>query len=230
MANANSHGKTPTWSIPVEAGPIPAFFDPPLAPSIGTFLCAPGAGGHASDRGMLQVSEALTHRGIGVIRYHFPYREQGRRYPDPMPRLTACVAEVVEFIRREVGPDRLVVGGRSMGGRVASVAVAEGLPADGLLLLAYPLHPPGQPEKLRDEHLPRISLPTLCLNGTRDPFCDRARMEAVVARLNASWTMHWIDGADHSFHLPRRSVRSEADVFQQIGETIRAWLSALSET
>lgn len=176
---------------------------------------------------MLAVAEALTRRGLGVVRYHFPYREQGRRYPDSMPRLAPQVVEVVEFIRSRLPSGRMVVGGRSMGGRATSVAVAEGLKADGLLLLAYPLHAPGRPDRLRDAHLPRVGIPTLCLNGTRDAFCERPKMEAVVAGLAPGWTQCWVEGADHGFHVLKRSGRTDADVLQEVGEVVSKWMSAL---
>jgi hypothetical protein len=112
-----------------------------------------------------------------------------------------------------------------MGGRAASMLVADGYACDGLLLLAYPLHPAGHPEKLRDAHLPRIVTPVLCFNGTRDPLCERALMDAVVARLASNWTMHWLDGADHSFHVAKSSGRDDAAVLDEIGTATAAWLA-----
>ena len=103
--------------------------------------------------------------------------------------------------------------------------VSEGDACDGLLLLAYPLHPPGQPHKLRDAHLPSIAVPVLCINGTRDPFSDRVLMEQVLLRLGSNWQMHWIDEADHSFRVPKRSGRTDADVLKEIGDTIDTWIS-----
>src|SRR5204862_6920710 len=131
--------------------------------------------------------QAMRAAGLGVVRFNFPYRERKSGRPDPMPKLEACVAAVAEKTRAELAPARLVLGGRSMGGRAASMLCAGGFACDGLLLLAYPLHPPGQPEKLRDAHLPAIKVPVLCLNGTRDAFCDRALMENVLKRVPGSW-------------------------------------------
>ena len=110
-----------------------------------------------------------------------------------------------------------------MGGRVATMMAADGYPADGLILFAYPLHPSGQPDKLRDEHLPRIICPVLCMNGTKDDLCNRELMDSVVSRLPETFTMHWLEGADHSFHVPKRSGRTEEDVYREIAETSSAW-------
>ena len=143
-----------------------------------------------------------------------------------MPVLKASIAEVVARVREERAPRRLVIGGRSMGGRAASMLAADGFECDGLLLLAYPLHPAGQPEKLRDAHLARIGIPVLCLNGTRDALCDRNLMEPIVSGLNR-WQMHWLEGADHSFHVLKSSGRTDDDVMAEVGNTARDWRSRL---
>ena len=110
-----------------------------------------------------------------------------------------------------------------MGGRAASMLAAEGFAADGLLLLAYPLHPAGKPEQLRDAHLPRITMPVLCFNGTRDPLCRRDLMEAVAVGNN--FEMHWLEAADHSFHVPKSSGRTDADVLAEVGEATAVWMA-----
>jgi predicted alpha/beta-hydrolase family hydrolase len=104
---------------------------------------------------------------------------------------------------------------------------ADGVDCDGLLLLAYPLHPAGEPDRLRAAHLSRIAVPTLCFNGTRDRLCRRDLMEAAVAPLGARWTMHWLEAADHGFGLPQSSSRTEADVLHEIGDATRNWLRTL---
>ena len=114
-----------------------------------------------NDRAIIAVSRALRSVGLGVVRFNFPYREKKLGRPDPMPKLTACISEVVAQVQREIAPQRLIIGGRSMGGRAASMLASEGFAASGLLLLAYPLHPPGQQNKLRDAHLPAIAMPLL---------------------------------------------------------------------
>jgi predicted alpha/beta-hydrolase family hydrolase len=142
-----------------------------------------------------------------------------------MPRLAECLATVAKKVAAEIGATRLVIGGRSMGGRAASMLAAEGFACDRLLLLAYPLHPAGEPTKLRDAHLSRIAVPVLCFNGTRDPLCRRDLMEAVVARLGANFRMHWLEAADHSFHVTKASGRTDADVLDEIQTATRSWLA-----
>ena len=115
-----------------------------------------------------------------------------------------------------------------MGGRAASVLAAQGFACDGLLLLAYPLHPPGRPEQLRSAHLPDIRVPVLCINGTRDDFCTPDLMERVLGTVAPSWRMHWIEGADHSFHVLKRSGRSDEEVLREIGETVATWAATVS--
>jgi predicted alpha/beta-hydrolase family hydrolase len=128
-----------------------------------------------------------------------------------MPKLQACITAVVARAREELDSKKLIIGGRSMGGRAASMLAAEGFKCDGLLLLAYPLHPAGQPEKLRDAHLPQIKVPVLCVNGTRDALCRRDLMDRAIA--NLAWQMHWLEGKDHSF-----------PVTDEVGEAAGRWL------
>ena len=105
---------------------------------------------------------------------------------------------------------------------------ADGYACDGLLLLAYPLHPAGKPDRLRDAHLPRITMPVLCVNGTRDALCERPLMERVVSGLGPNFTMHWVDGADHSFHVLKASGRDDAAVLDEIGEATTRWIGSLT--
>lgn len=183
------------------------------------FVFAHGAGGHRDDPGMRALSKLLADLGIEIVRFNFPYREAGSKRPDPMPVLKARMRKEIERVRG--GP--LLIGGRSMGGRVATMLAAEGLACDGLLLFAYPLHPAGQPEKLRDAHLPQIEVPVLCFNGTRDALCRRDLMERALEQVKAPWTMHWLEGADHSFHVLKRSGRTDAQVLGEIGEAVSRW-------
>jgi uncharacterized protein len=194
------------------------------AESAPLFVCAHGAGGHMSDKGMLALATLLRDRGMHVVRFNFPYREKRSARPDPMPRLMECVAAVAAHAVAEVDAAPCIVGGRSMGGRAASMLVADGFACDGLLLLAYPLHPAGKPERLRDAHLGRIAAPVLCLNGTRDSLCRQDLMDDVVGRLGAQWRMHWLADADHSFHVPKSSGRNDADVLREIGDAVETWL------
>jgi predicted alpha/beta-hydrolase family hydrolase len=181
-----------------------------------------------SDRGMLAVSAAMRAQGVDVVRFNFPYKERRSGRPDPMPLLKKTIEAVVARARSELRPKTLLIGGRSMGGRAASMLAADGFACDGLLLLAYPLHPAGKPEQLRDAHLPRISVPVLCFNGTRDPLCTRDLMERVLEGVGDTWTMHWLDGADHSFHVLKSSGRTDAQVLAEIGDASGAWVEQWS--
>jgi hypothetical protein len=218
------------WRVKVGADEeVSAIFEPALGTSGGAlFICAHGAGGHMSDQGMLAVAEALRRRGLGIVRFNFLYREKRASRPDPMARLQECIVAVTLHARRSIGPQTVVLGGRSMGGRAASMLAAESFPCDGLLLLAYPLHPAGQPEKLRDGHLAAIKVPVLCLNGTRDALCRRDLMQAAVSGLTGRWTMHWLDGADHGFHVMKSSGRSDEDVIDEIADAFSAWQPGLA--
>lgn len=192
------------------------------------FVCAHGAGGQMSDRGMLAVSEVMRAQGMDVVRFNFLYKERHSGRPDPMPLLRKTIEAVVARVRAELRPEALIIGGRSMGGRAASMLAADGFDCDGLLLLAYPLHPAGKPEQLRDAHLPKIGVPVLCLNGTRDALCRRDLMEGVLERVGPTWTMHWLDGADHSFHVLKSSGRTDAQVLAEIGDASRDWMGRVA--
>lgn len=168
---------------------------------------------------MLATAAALEARGIEVVRFNFPYRERGSRLPDRMPELKAAFAAVIEPLR---GKGKLILGGRSMGGRVATMLAADGFACDGLLLFAYPLHPAGKPEKLRDAHLPAIRAPVLCFNGTRDALCTKDLMERALDPVGANWRQHWIEGADHSL--------KGANVMQEMTSAVADWLPTLKHT
>lgn len=170
---------------------------------------------------MLALSNVLSGIGLEVVRFNFPYREKGSRRPDPMPVLMGCIREAAAGVKA----DRLFLGGRSMGGRAASMLAAEGFACGGLMLFAYPLHPAGRPEKLRDAHLGRIAVPVLCFNGTRDPLCDQDLMNRATGGL-PRWTMRWLEGADHSFHVLKSSGRTDAGVLQEVGEEAARWLQS----
>lgn len=191
------------------------------------FVCAHGAGGNMDDRAMQQTAKALRSRGFGLVRFNFLYKEKGSGRPDPMPRLKECLTAVVARTREEVQPKTLIIGGRSMGGRAAAMLAADGFECDGLFLLAYPLHPPGKPDQLRDAHLPAIKVPVICFNGTRDPFCTPSLMEEVLKRVKTKWVMRWVDGADHSFHVPKSSGRTDAEVMIEIANAAEAWMARL---
>jgi predicted alpha/beta-hydrolase family hydrolase len=211
------------WSVDVDGTPTPAVYEPPDGPETSVFICGHGAGGSMNDRGVLATAKAMRANGLGVVRFDFlPWR--GR---DPMPKLARTFAAVVQRARVELAPPKLLIGGRSMGGRAASVMAADGFDADGLLLLAYPLHPEGKPEKLRDAHLPRIRMPTICFSGTRDGLCTRTLMERALTTVTAPWEMHWVEGADHSFHVLKSSGTTDAEVMARIGTESGRWALGL---
>lgn len=214
------------WRVVVDGDATTALYEP-AHDEQAVFVCAHGAGGHMRDRSMESLAAALRDRGLSIVRFNFLYKEHGSRRPDPLPLLKKCMSAIIGHARTLLGPRRLIVGGRSLGGRVASMLVADGLPCDGLLLFAYPLHPAGKPEKLRDAHLPEVRVPVLCFNGTRDTLCTPALMDQVITRLDRNWTMHWLEGADHSFHVLKRSGTTNEQVLEETGDATARWLQAI---
>ena len=191
------------------------------------FIAAHGAGGRMNDRSMTGLAKSLAERGISTVRFNFLYREKGSSRPDQMPRLEKCFEAVVDKTRSALSPKRLIIGGRSMGGRAASMMTAKQFDCSGLLLFAYPLHPPGQLDKLRDAHLPSIEVPVLCFNGTRDAFCTPELMEKTIRSVKTRWDMHWLEGADHSFHVNKSSGRTDAQVLDEVAEATRKWVDTM---
>jgi hypothetical protein len=178
-----------------------------------------GAGHGMQARLLIDVADALAGRGIAVLRFNFPYAEEGRKAPDPQARLEACSWGVAKEAAAVV--ERLWLGGKSLGGRIASHIVADGFPAAGLVFLGYPLHPPGKPEKIRDVHLRRIAVPMLFLQGTRDPFAKPELLRSTLAKLPSARLVE-IAGGDHSFKV---SGRPPADVTREVVEAIAGFLA-----
>ncbi|MBA2437323.1 MAG: dienelactone hydrolase [Acidimicrobiia bacterium] len=179
-------------------------------------LLTPGAGSDRHHPALVAIEAALAP--LPVERLDFPYRRAGRRAPDRAPKLVAAVVEAAQVLTRKAGvaPERLVLGGRSMGGRMCSMAVAEGLPAAGLILVSYPLHPPGRPERLRVEHLPALRLPCLFVSGTKDPFATPSELEEATAMIPGPVVHVWIDGGRHEL----KGVEVE------VADAVAAWVSA----
>jgi predicted alpha/beta-hydrolase family hydrolase len=215
------------WRVPVGDEETSAVYEPATSEQNAVFVCAHGAGGNMNDRSVLSTANAFRARGFGVVRFNFLYKERKSGRPDPMPKLKDCYSAVVQRARKEIAPKTLIIGGRSMGGRTASMLAADGFECDALLLLAYPLHPPGKPEQLRDAHLPAINVPVICFNGTRDPFSTPSLMEGVVKRLGSNWEMRWVDGADHSFHVLKSSGKTDSQVMNEIADDSKAWLAKI---
>ena len=168
-------------------------------------LLFPGAGGRADQHTLVALDADLE---MPVRRTEFDYRRRGRRFPDRAPKLIEEVRSEAEAFAAALGTttDRLVLGGRSMGGRMCSMAVAEGLPAAGLVLLSYPLHPPGKPEKLRVGHFSGMDPPTLLVNGDRDPFGTPEEFAAHIGAIPGEVTVHWLEGQGHN---PKSRVDAE---------------------
>ena len=193
----------------------------------GALLLFPGAGSSASNPSLVAIEQAVAP--LPVTRADFPYRLAGKKAPDRPPVLLASVREHAAALvaRAHIRPNRLVLGGRSMGGRMCSMAVAGGtpgddappLPAAALVLISYPLHPPGQPAKLRVEHLPRLDLPVLFIHGTKDPFASPDELTEWSATIPGQVTHHWVDGKGHDL--------KGADA--QIAATVAAWLKQLAK-
>jgi len=185
-----------------------------------------GAGGTRRSPAMTAIADAIAASGRRALLYNFLYTDRGGRRPDPPDVLEATTRAVGEFARTELAARRLVHGGRSMGGRIASQAVAKGAPCDGLVFLAYPLHPPGKPDQLRDRHLPSVRAPMLFVQGTRDDFARWDLLTAVLDRLGTAATLHAIEGGDHSFKVLKKSGRAAADVENEVHQAVLSWLAA----
>lgn len=188
-------------------------------------LLAHGAGGHKDHPHILDLSSVLTGLGLSVVRFNFPYKDRGKGPPDPMPVLVETMASVAAAAREALAPGALFLAGHSMGGRAASMAVAEGLAADGLILFSYPWHPPGKADKPRTAHLGAIRPPVLCFTGTRDPFCDRNALSHFLGRLPSHWSQVWIEGADHGLDVLKKGGRTRADVLAGVSADLREWLT-----
>ena len=179
-------------------------------------LLTPGAGADRNQSALVAVDEALSSDGITVERMDFPYRRAGRKAPDRPPVLLEAVREGAAALatRAGVAPDRIAVGGRSMGGRICSMAVAEGLPAAALVLVSYPLHPPGKRDQLRTDHFPEVRVPCLFVSGTKDAFGTPEELESATGLIPGPVTHVWLEGGSHGLRGHDARVAS----------TIRAWL------
>lgn len=213
-----------SWTVPVGDETTTAAYRSGGANDGIVFVAAHGAGGRLNDKSMLALAKEFESRKLDMVRFNFLYREKGSGSPDRMPKLETCYEAVVARVREELKPKVVIIGGRSMGGRAASMLAARDFDCQGLLLFAYPLHPPGQFDKLRDAHLPSITVPVLCFNGTRDTFCTPKLMMKALEKVKTKWEMRWLDGADHSFHVNKSSGRNDAQVIEEVGGITETWL------
>ena len=188
-----------------------------------------GAGAGMRHAFMEALVPRLAARGIATFRYQFPYMEAGRRSPNPRPLLLATVRAAALAAGREAGGLPLLAGGKSMGGRMTSLTAAEApLPGvRGLVFLGFPLHAAGKPSSERADHLDAVSLPMLFLQGTRDKLADLERMRALGRRLGDRATLHVVEGGDHSFHVLKRSGRTDDEALDELAEAVERWLATL---
>jgi len=193
-----------------------------------TLILGHGAGSNQSSPFMQLFARGLAARGVDVLTFNFVYMEQGRRVPDPKAKLESCYSAVIESARKnkKLKDNRLAVGGKSMGGRIAShVAAADKSNIAGLVFLGYPLHPPGKPEQLRDAHLKDIHAPMLFVQGSRDAFGTPDELRAVIKRLQLRAMLHAIEYADHSLKVPKSSSIPQEQVYESSMDEIAGWLS-----
>lgn len=215
-------------AIPLADGSVPGLM---LRPAHARALCvlAHGAGAGMEHPFMSRIAGALATRGVATLRYQFPYMAAGRRAPDRAPALESAVRAAVAEARRLEPELPLLAGGKSMGGRMTSRAQAE-TPLDGvrgLVFLGFPLHAAGRPDDARAAHLERVALPMLFVQGTRDRLADLDLMRGVCAGLGARATLHVVEGGDHSFHVLKRSGRTDEEALQQVARTVAEWAAGL---
>jgi len=192
--------------------------------------------GHGAGAGMAhpfleKLAAELANAGIASLRYQFPYVEERRHVPDKPELLAGTVAAAVGLAAETVPQLPLLAGGKSMGGRMTSQAAAENLlgPVKGLVFFGFPLHPPNRPSTKRAEHLTKVRMPMLFLQGTRDTLADLTLLRPVCAKLGSPATLHIIPEADHSFHVLKRSGKTDDEVMTELAETTAAWADRLKD-
>jgi predicted alpha/beta-hydrolase family hydrolase len=195
-----------------------------------TLILAHGAGANQASSFMVRFATSLAARGIDTVTFNFVYTEQRRRLPDRNDKLEHCYRTVIEAARSgklhdHAGRRKLVIGGKSMGGRIASQVAAAGQEGiAGLVFLGYPLHPPGRPDKLRSKHLPDIRAPMLFVQGSRDAFGTPEELRAALDGLEVAADICVVEGGDHSFKVPKRSAISQDQVFEIVLDEIVRWM------
>lgn len=215
--------------VAVASGSVTALVYPasPSARAGVTLILGHGAGTPQSSDFMVSFAEGLAHRGADVVTFNFPYMEIGRRLPDRSETLEACFRAVIVAARarEDLAAGRLVIGGKSLGGRMASHLGAAGLDGlAGLVFLGYPLHPPGKPEKPRAAHLARIRQPMLFVQGSRDAFGTPEELAPILEALGPVARVYVVEGGDHSFAVPKRSAMPQSKVFGGAQDEITRWL------
>lgn len=198
------------------------------SPAAAALILAHGAGAGQQSAFMVAFAQAIAALGVDAATFNFPYAEQRRKLPDKAPVLEACWRAVIDTIRREVASAEhaLFIGGKSMGGRIATMVAAgdADLPIAGLVLLGYPLHPPGRPERRRDAHLPAVGRPMLFLQGSRDTFGTPEELRPVLDRITPAPTLHVVEGGDHSFRVAHGGADGLAAVQTDLQRTMAVWM------
>jgi predicted alpha/beta-hydrolase family hydrolase len=218
--------------VSLETGAATTALVYPAFSPIATLILGHGAGAGQRSGFMVNISRMLATLGVDVVTFNFLYSEQKRRIPDRPPVLEACYRSVIDAVRGHVesARARLFIGGKSMGGRIATqVAAADrDLPVTGLVLLGYPLHPPGRPEQRRDKHLPAIGRPMLFVQGSRDAFGTPAELKPVLELLDRQATLHVVNGGDHSFKVSRTDAAAQAAALDDVARTVVEWIQQTS--
>jgi uncharacterized protein len=169
--------------------------------------------GHGAGQGMNSpfmnyFHTELAGRGLLSVKFNFDYMEEGRKAPDRQPKLQARYRDVIQHVASTYSPRKIVIGGKSMGGRVASYVAGDAPGVTGLCFLGYPLHPPGKSDQMRDAHLYDLKLPMLFISGTKDDFAERPLLEEVIRKIGERATLHWVEGGDHSLQVKRSGKES----------------------
>jgi len=217
--------------IAIDAGgEVSGLFDAPASP-LACYVFGHGAGAGMAHSFMASVALGLAERDIATLRYQFPYMERGSRRPDSPKIAHAVVRAAIADAARRCPNLPLIAGGKSFGGRMTSQAqAASPLPGVvGLLFFGFPLHPAGKPSIDRAEHLARVKVPMLFVQGTRDELADAGLIEPTVEALRDSATLHWVPEGDHSLHVPARSGRSDAQVLSTALDAARRWIERIVE-
>jgi uncharacterized protein len=213
-----------------ESDSVTALLYPASSPRLNaTLILGHGAGGNQLSPFMKLFAGGLSERGIDAITFNFLYMERGRGAPDPKAKLESCYQSVIDaaLAHKKLKSNRLAIGGKSMGGRIASqVAAAGGANVAALVFLGYPLHPPGKPEQLRDSHLKDIRAPMLFIQGSKDPFGTSAEIQNTIKKHKLPATLYVIEGGDHSFKVPKSAGLSQSEVYESMMDKIIEWLKA----
>ena len=214
--------------VPLEAGTrVTARVYEPSRPRVGaTLILAHGAGAGQHSSFMTDFATALAARGLDSVTFDFPYMEQRRRLPDRRPVLDACYGAVIGTVRPNLPNPFLFIGGKSMGGRIATHVAAAGRDRsiDGIVLLGYPLHPPGRPDNRRDAHLPSVARPMLFVQGSRDAFGSPVELAPILESLSPPAALYEVERGDHSFKIGGLSTSEQAAIYEGIQRKIAEWI------